>query len=281
MSSQTIPEANPDVILLEELMSPEDYSDLTFAKDKLENTSLAAKVTNLIGAPLEKALQKLPDTVQEKIGSITQTALLASMKTVLLSMRDRPHAEKSNRLHKLAVATSGGIGGAFGFTGLAVELPISTTIILRSIADVARSEGESIHKLESRIACMEVFAFGSSQNQSDDAVETGYFAVRAALADAVSTATQQIASKGPSTGNNAAILRMIQLISQRFSIQVSEKAAAQAIPAIGAAGGALINTVFIDHFQQIAHAHFTIRRLERKHGKAEVWNAYNEIAELQ
>jgi len=40
---------------------------------------------------------------------------MASMKTVLLSMKDAPNTEKSNRLHKLAVATSGGIGGAFGF----------------------------------------------------------------------------------------------------------------------------------------------------------------------
>lgn len=257
-------------------MSPEDLHDLKLARDKLENTSLAAKVTNLIGAPLEKGFEKLPTAVRGKIEVITQTALMASMKTVLLSMKDAPNTEKSNRLHKLAVATSGGIGGAFGFAGLAAELPISTTIILRSIADVARSEGESIYKLESRIACMEVVALGSPQNKGDDAVETGYFAVRMALADAVASAARQIASKGITAGNNAAIVRMIQLIAQRFSIQVSEKAAAQAIPAIGAAGGALINTVFIEHFQQMAHGHFTIRRLERKYERDEIWDAYHE-----
>lgn len=257
-------------------MSPEDLNDLKLARDKLENTSLAAKVTNLIGAPLEKGFEKLPDTVRSKVGTITQTALITSMKTVLLSMKDAPDTEKSNRLHKLAVATSGGIGGTFGFAGLAAELPISTTIILRSIADVARSEGESIYKLESRIACMEVFALGGPQNKGDDAVETGYFAVRMALAEAVSAAAHQIARKGITSGNNAAIIRMIQLIAQRFSIQVSEKVAAQAIPAIGAVGGALINTVFIDHFQQMAHGHFTIRRLERKYGRGEVWDAYHD-----
>lgn len=32
--------------------------------------------------------------------------------------------------------------------------------------------------------------------------------------------------------------------NMRFSVQVSEKVAAQAVPAIGAAGGALINTVY-------------------------------------
>jgi len=48
---------------------------------------------------------------------------------------------------------------------------------------------------------------------------------------------------------------------------VSEKVAAQAIPLIGAAGGALINTIFIDHFQNMARGHFIIRRLERRYDK--------------
>ena len=39
------------------------------------------------------------------------------------------------------VGASGAIGGAFGLASVAVELPISTTIMLRSIADIARSEG--------------------------------------------------------------------------------------------------------------------------------------------
>jgi len=52
-----------------------------------------------------------------------------------------------------------------------------------------------------------------------------------------------------------------------FSIQVSEKAAAQAVPAIGAAGGAIINPLFIDQFQDMTYGHFIIRRLERKYGK--------------
>jgi hypothetical protein len=42
------------------------------------------------------------------------------------------------------VATTGGVGGLFGLPALAIELPISTTIMLRSIADIARSEDEDI-----------------------------------------------------------------------------------------------------------------------------------------
>jgi hypothetical protein len=34
------------------------------------------------------------------------------------------------------------VGGGFGLAALPVELPISTIIMLRSIGDIARSEGE-------------------------------------------------------------------------------------------------------------------------------------------
>jgi hypothetical protein len=57
-------------------------------------------------------------------------------------------------------AASGAGGGAFGLPALPVELPVSTMIILRSIADIARSEGELITSPEAKLACIEVFALG-------------------------------------------------------------------------------------------------------------------------
>jgi hypothetical protein len=74
-----------------------------------------------------------------------------------------------------------------------------------------------------------------------------------------------------------ALVRLIIQISERFSVQVSEKAAAQAVPAIGAAGGAIINTLFIDHFQDMARGHFIVRRLERKYGKEIVEATYKTV----
>jgi hypothetical protein len=73
------------------------------------------------------------------------------------------------------------------------------------------------------------------------------------------------------------LVRLIAKIAERFGIQVTEKAAAQAVPAIGAAGGAIINTLFIDHFQDMARGHFIVRKLERKHGKDLVKRLYAEL----
>ncbi|MBW2614674.1 MAG: EcsC family protein, partial [Deltaproteobacteria bacterium] len=53
--------------------------------------------------------------------------------------------------------------------------------------------------------------------------------------------------------------------------------AAQAVPIIGAAGGALINTIFIDHFQDMARGHFIVRRLERVYGTDEVQRQYEGL----
>jgi hypothetical protein len=53
--------------------------------------------------------------------------------------------------------------------------------------------------------------------------------------------------------------------------------ATEALPVVGAAGGASINLLFIDHFQNVAQAHFTIRKLERKYGQDAVRVEYERI----
>ena len=101
-----------------------------------------------------------------------------------------------------------------------------------------------------KIACLEVFALGG-RSSKDDASESGYFAVRAALAKAVSEAAEFIAERGLAKEGGPVIVRLISQIAGRFGVIVSEKAAAQAVPAVGALGGAVINLMFIDHFQNI------------------------------
>jgi len=253
-----------------------DLNDLKHAKRLLENPGLAAKITHIIGAPIEKGFKLLPDNWNVKVGEITHSALSKAVHTAVLTMKNRSGEQASNIWHKLAVATTGGVGGFFGLPAMAIELPITTTIMLRSIADIARSEQEDIFSIESKIACIEVFALGGPK-KGDDASESGYFAVRTALAQSVSKAAEHIARKGLVEDGAPALVRLILQIAERFSIQVSEKAAAQAVPAIGAAGGAIINTVFIDHFQDMGRGHFIVRRLERKYGAQVVEKKYNEI----
>jgi hypothetical protein len=157
-----------------------------------------------------------------------------------------------------------------------VELPISTLVMLRSIADIARSQGEFIKSPKSQLACIEVFALGG-RSKEDNATETGYFAVRMALQRAISDAAQYIAERGLAERGAPAIVRLITQVASRFGIVVSEKVAAQAVPVIGAASGAVVNVLFTDYYQDIARGHFTVRRLERKYSLDEVREAFERL----
>ena len=253
-----------------------DRKELQFAKNLLENPGIAAKVTNLIGTPIEKGMGLLPDNWNKHIGEVTQASLLKAADAAIFTMKNIPGEPSSNIWHKVGVALSGGVGGFFGISALAVELPVSTAIMLRSIADIARSEGEHISEVEVKLACLEVFALGGV-SESDDGTESGYYAVRAALATSIADAAEFLASKTVTDEGAPLLVRFIAKVAERFSIQITEKAAAQAVPAIGAAGGAVINTVFMDHFQDMAKGHFIVRRLERKHGKEVVQTIYQEL----
>jgi len=47
---------------------------------------------------------------------------------------------------------TGFTGGLFGAVSLPIELPLTTTLMLRSIADIAGHHGEDLTKLEGRAA---------------------------------------------------------------------------------------------------------------------------------
>jgi hypothetical protein len=74
------------------------------------------------------------------------------------------------------------------------------------------------------------------------------------------------------------LVRLVAQIAARFGVVVTQKLAAQAVPVIGAFGGAVVNYAFIDHLQEIARAHFTVRRLERRYGKEAVRMAYEKLS---
>ena len=262
-------------------MNELENKKLTNAVNILENPGFMIKVSDIVGTPVEKAISLLPIKAQHSIGSAAQKAIHGALKLSLKTIRidgqseDAP-PESSNWWHKAAVATSGAVGGFFGIAAVAAELPVSTTIIMRSIADVARSEGADLTDVQTQLECVQVLALGGA-NKNDDAAEVGYFIAREAMAKAVAEAAAYIAKNGLQKEAAPAIVRLIIQIAERYSITVTEKAAAQAVPVIGAIGGALINTLFMDHFQDMAKAHFAIRNLELKYGKDDIKARYIEI----
>lgn len=262
-------------VLYEPDLAGSDLESLRAAVAALERESFAGRITRLAGRQAGMLSGSLPPQVQQFAAAAAREALSTALKVALTSLENAPRGD-TTRLHRRLAAVTGGIGGAVGFASLPIELPLSTTIMLRSIADIARNEGEDLRLPETGLACLEVFALGG--HPDDNVLEGGYLAMRGLLAKSVSDAAQFVTARGVAQAKAPALVRLISQLSTHFGVAVSQKAAAQAVPLIGAMSGAVLNIAFTEHFQTLARGHFTVRRLERMYNPALVRARYARIA---
>ncbi|HDW2990809.1 TPA: EcsC family protein, partial [Escherichia coli] len=265
--------------------------DLEKAVKLLEQATITEKMTQMVGKPIDYLMSKLPKGAEAQIYSLVEKALHKAADAALWSLNNEPNREASTKTNKFFAAVSGAVGGTFGFSALAIELPLSTTIMLRSVADIARSEGFDLDKVETKQACLEVFALGGP-SENDDAVDTAYYATRSFTAEAMqilSKELSEIATKKASV--NAAmnltptqtgkwLATLIEKVATRFGIVITEKTAAQVVPVIGAFAGATLNIMFTDYYQDMARGHFIIKRLEKKYGSEFIKSEYMKILNL-
>ncbi|MDD5033145.1 MAG: EcsC family protein [Methylococcaceae bacterium] len=262
---------------LPQSLTKADQSRLIRAYEHLEYPSFAARLSSVVGTPIEMAMKLLPRTWYLNIQHCAEGCISKALDIAISNVRHKQGPRSDDRRYKMMGIATGAIGGFFGGPALLIELPMTTTVMLSSIANIARSQGEDLNSLETRMACMEVFALGG-RSDSDDAAETGYYGLRMALELPIASASSFLAQQGlAARGNAPALVSLITTIAQRFGVVLSEKAVAEIIPIIGAAGGAFINSVFIQHFQDMAHSHFTMRRLERKYSPALIQAYYQRL----
>ena len=189
-------------------------------------------------------------------------------------------AEEPPPWHWIPLGTTISIVGfallAQGSSALAVRLLQRVYPAGASIADIARSQGHDISTPEGRLDCLAVFALGSD-SKSDDAADSGYWAARAALGKAVSDAASWAATGSAGAASAPAMVRLVESIAARFGVTVSEQIAAKAVPVAGAVAGAAVNLMFMGHYQRVASAHFTVRRLERLYGSDLLQKAWHRL----
>ena len=258
-------------------LSDADREALARAVRALEHSNLATRLARMVGKQFGSLTRLLPPGVPMLVERAAGSAIQSAMNVALRSLSNPPKRD-TRFLHKAAATLSGAAGGVFGISSLPVELPLSTIIILRSIAEIARREGEDLSDPEAALACMEVFALGA-RDKDEGFADGGYFATRGLLAQTVSEAARFVATQGMSGEAAPFLVRFVTQIGSRFGLVVSEKLAAQALPILGAAGGAAVNYAFADHFQSLALGHFTVRRLERVYGREVVRSEYERVAD--
>ncbi|MBL9123322.1 MAG: EcsC family protein [Planctomycetaceae bacterium] len=270
-------------------LSATDQKFLAEAADYLESPGFLMRTADLVGKPVEAVMRALPASAREIVAKATTDALRKGLDWAIWSLQDHrgsPPAKPASRaarfLHKhghtaLSAVTGAG-GGFFGVAGLPIELPTTTMVMLRSIASIAAATGANLNDPVTRMECLAVLSFGS---QPLAAMESSYFTTRLALAVTVRQAaafvTQHTArevSDALLRGTAPALVRLVSVVAARFQVTVTEKVAAQSIPVLGAALGALVNAAFTDHFNRVARYHFGIVQLERQHGAAVVQAAY-------
>jgi hypothetical protein len=258
-------------------LARDDLLALQWAADHLEHPSLAARLSSAVGTPLEMAGKVLPRGLYLGAQHVAERAIERASNLAITSLhRDADRSPNSDAYYTGLVATTGALGGGFGLGALLLELPVTTTIMLRAIAEEAQRQGEDLRRTGTRLACLEVFALGGPA-KTDDAAETGYYGIRLALSASVNSALRYVGEHGLQGTGAPMIVGLVRAIAARFGITVSQKAAAQAVPLIGAAGGAAINTIFMSHYQTMARGHFIVRRLERQYGADVVKAEYERL----
>src|SRR5438132_4772452 len=256
-------------------LSPADQDALAGAMRRLEKPSFAGRIAALAGKPVGFVQRALPAAATTMVAGAAKHALERALDVALFSLRNR-RLVGGRKLHSGLACTSGAIGGAFGLAALTIELPVSTTIMLRAIAAIAQQEGEDLADPRTGLACLEVFALGGPPTDEKGA-ETEYFAIRAMLARGLIEVADFALDKGAIREGAPFLVRFLTQIASRFGVVVSQKIAAQAVAVVGALGGAAVNLAFIEHFQDVARGHFTVRRLERVYGADIVRAEYDRL----
>jgi EcsC protein family len=255
-------------------LSAADQEALAAAVRRLESPSLAGRLAALAGKPVGLIQRALPAAASTAVATVAKHALERALDVALFSLKNR-RLKGGRKLHSGLACTSGAIGGAFGLPALAVELPVTTMIMLRAIAAIARDEGEDLADPRTGLACLEVFALGGGPDRA--VPESDYFAVRALLARGVVEVADFAVEKGAVREAAPAVVRFLAQVATRFGVVVSQKMMTQAVAVVGAVGGAAVNLAFIEHFQELARGHFTIRRLERAYGADAVRAEYDRL----
>jgi hypothetical protein len=261
--------------------APAHRDALEAAVARLENPNFAARIADYAGAPVNRVLGMLPRAASDGLSKAVEVAMLRCLKTAIRSLDEAERRRPATWLSNMAAGVTGGVSGFVGVAALPVELPVTTTLMLRAIADIARHNGEDLAKLEPRLACVQVFALGSrplGSRPSGARTDVGYFAARTLLTKITGNTAAYLVERGALELSGPMMNSFISELVSRFSIVLSDRIAASAVPVIGAIGGATVNVIFMNHFQQIAKGHFTVRRLERHYGPDLVRRHYAQIA---
>jgi hypothetical protein len=257
-------------------LPPPQQRALEQAVARLEHKGFAARLADAAGQPVARVLRLMPKFASNRFNKAVEAAMLNCLVVAIRSIGPGARRRPALRASSVLAGLSGGVSGFFGIAALPLELPVTTTLMLRAIADIARHHGEDLATFEAKLACLEVFALGATREGRGAHLD--YYASRVLLGRMAADAASILLERGIASVSAPTVGGLVSEIATRFGIVLSERSAASALPVLGAVGGATVNLMFMNHFQSVAQGHFVVRRLERDYGSAFVRRLYEEIA---
>ncbi|MGR3402946.1 EcsC family protein, partial [Paracoccus sp. (in: a-proteobacteria)] len=205
---------------------------------------LGMEIMEIVGNSAEGLIERLPAFVRSRMDKITRAALNRAFSAA--SGTRRVVRDRGDWFNRMASTFSGAAGGVGGLPGAMVELPVTVTLLLRSMLDIAAEHGLDPDSDEVRMECLRIFAAAGPMAE-DDGTDLGLLAARLSV-----------------TGQT--LQGLISRVAPRLSVSLGQKLAAQAAPVFGAVVGASINYTFARYYQELARVHFGIMRLARETG---------------
>lgn len=214
------------------------------ARRYMNASGIGMDLLNAVGGRAEGLIEKLPAPVRKRMDTITYGALNRAFDAASRSrglLRDR-----GDWFNRALSTASGAAGGLAGFAGSAIEMPITVTLLLRAIMDIAAEHGFDPDSDQARNEALHVFASAGPLSQ-DEGADLGMLAARMTI-----------------TGQT--VQTLIAKVAPRLSVSLAQKLAAQAVPILGAVAGATINYSFTRYYQEIARVQFGLLRLSEETG---------------
>jgi hypothetical protein len=201
-------------------LAADDFARVVEAAELyVSSRSALMSFISILGNLVHQGLRRLPDEWRDDIIRKIRETLKLALKVSIARIDDQPGRKSSGgRYTAIAMATGAG-GGAFGLPSVLAELPITTGLILRSIADIGRSCGERLDDPEFRATCIEVFAYGTPLDEEDE--EIAFVLARMGAIESASKISEAVAR-----------------IAVRYAATLAPKIAAMSVPATGAVLGA-------------------------------------------
>ncbi|QBF32924.1 EcsC family protein [Thalassococcus sp. S3] len=197
------------------------------------------QVLNLIGGQAEGLIDRLPKPVRDGLGDATERALRIALQAASASRSQVP--DQAPWLNTAVTTAMGAAGGFGGLPTALVELPVTTTVLLRAIQGAALERGFDPAAQNIQFDCLQVFSAAGPLDH-DDGADMGFLSLRLSL-----------------TGG--AMQKVIATVAPRLAGVLGQKLAAQAVPVLGAVAGAATNYAYTSYYQNVAHVHFGLRRL--------------------